>query len=115
MPEQKNSPLSDAVVEQLEDAGRKVVSEKLGNKLNHVLESKLSGATHSPDGGEIFYVTVKTDGFIMNVGEPVETNLGPASIETVYTSKEPKTVRVSVGFDEDMLEEAKQKADEKSS
>lgn len=110
MPEQQNSPLSDTVVEQLEKAGKQAVSQKMVDRHKEVLKSVLSGLTVSTGGSNqdtMYYVVVIVNAAITNVQEPVETDLGPASIESVYTANDEGTARVSVGFNERQLQKAK--------
>jgi len=104
-PNQENAPLPDDVVVELERAGRKVVKEKLGERRATVLTSTLGGSVGQGQGSREFKVTVRTNSFIMNVQDPVDTNIGEGEVDTVYTTDSEGEAMVSVTFTSEQLEE----------
>lgn len=102
MPEQINAPLPDEIVEQMEEAAKKCINKKFGNRHATIIRSVLSGGSSSPDDTRRYHVTVTTDSFIMNVQESVHTALGDAEIISIYTSEEDQ-IRVSVEFTKEQV------------
>lgn len=96
-PNQKKSPLTNDVVFALEEAAKEVVENKFGRRrdLCTIKSSVLTGRC-----SDSYSVKVRANSFLMNLSDPVSTDIGNGVISTAYPSREG-WVTVSVEFNVD--------------